>query len=146
MDDAFYKLNHNGFGFYRTNYPPARLVKLASQLDKLSIEDKIATIGSAADLAAAGYGTTPALLAFLQGFGSESSQMVWAQALDSLNYVKSVFGEDEDIKRGLENFTLKLIGDAVEKIGWEPAADEGYLAGLLRKRLLLAAVVNGHPK
>lgn len=71
---------------------------------------------------------------------------MWAQALDSLNYVKSVFGEDEDIKRGLESFTLKLISDAVEKIGWEPAADEDYLTGLLRKRLLLSAVVNGHSK
>ncbi|KAK8862013.1 peptidase family M1-domain-containing protein [Apiospora arundinis] len=146
IDDDFYKLNHNGFGFYRTNYPPARLAKLGTQLEKLTIEDKVATLGSARDLASAGYGTTPALLAFLQGFGAETSQIVWNQALNTLGSVKSVFGDNDEIKKGLEKFTLKLINDAVERVGWEPASGEDFLTGLLRKRLLLTAVVNGHPK
>ncbi|KAI0136974.1 peptidase family M1 [Xylariales sp. AK1849] len=143
--DDFYKLNHNGTGFYRTNYPPARLAKLGLQLDKLSVDDKASIIGSATALANSGYGTTPALLSFLQGFGAETSQIVWTQALNSINSVKSVFGEDDAIKTGLVNFTLKLINNAVENIGWEQNEGEGFLLGLLRNRLLLNAVVNSHP-
>ncbi|KAI8630705.1 peptidase family M1 [Xylariaceae sp. FL1651] len=145
IDNDFYKLNSNATGFYRTNYPPARLAKLGTQLGRLSNEDKISMIGSAADLAFSGYGTTPTLLSFIQGFGSETNHLVWAQVLDSLNAVKAIFGDDETIKKGLEKFSLKLVGDAVEKVGWEFTEDEDYLSGLLRKRLLLNAAANGHP-
>lgn len=146
IDDDFYKINSNATGFYRTNYPPARLAKLSTQLDRLSTEDKISIIGSAADLAFSGYGTTPALLSFVEGFGNETNHLVWAQVLDSLNLVKAIFGDDDAIKKGLEKFTLKLVSGAVEKLGWVFPEGEGYLTGLLRKRLLLSAAVNNHPE
>lgn len=146
INDDFYKLNHNGTGFYRTNYPPSRLTKLGSQLDKLSVDDRASIIGSAAALAKAGYATTPALLSFLEGLCTESSQIVWDSALGSINYVKAVFSDDEAIQTGLRSFTLKLIDDAVEKVGWEPQQDESFLAGLLRKRLLISAVANNHAR
>ncbi|KAG4221121.1 hypothetical protein PC116_g30402 [Phytophthora cactorum] len=146
IDDNFYKINSNATGFYRTNYPPARLAKLSKHLDRLSNEDKISIIGSAADLAFSGYGTTPALLSFLEGFRGETNQLVWAQVLDSLGHVKTIFGDDEAIKSGLEKFTLKLVSDAVEEIGWDFPEGEDYLRGLLRKRLLLSAAANGHPQ
>ena len=79
IDDNFYKLNSDATGFYRTNYPPARLAKLSTQLDRLSNEDKISTVGSAAELAFSGIGTTPALLSFIEGFGQETNYFVWAQ-------------------------------------------------------------------
>ncbi|KAI1347736.1 peptidase family M1-domain-containing protein [Xylaria sp. FL0043] len=145
IDNDFYKLNSNATGFYRTNYPPARLAKLGTQLDRLSSEDKISIIGSAADLAFSGYGSPTALLSFVQGFSEETNYLVWCQVLDSLSTLKSVFGQDDLIKEGLEKFSLKLINNAVEKIGWEFPEDEDYLTGMLRKRLLLHAVANGHP-
>ncbi|KAH9907781.1 peptidase family M1-domain-containing protein [Xylariomycetidae sp. FL2044] len=145
MDDEFYKINSNATGFYRTNYPPARLTKLSTQLDRLNSEEKISMIGSAADLAFSGYGSTPALLSFLEGFKAETNHLVWAQVLDSLGSVKSIFGDDETIKKGLEKFTLQLVGDAVGKTGWDFREGEHYLQGLLRKRLLLSAAANGHP-
>ncbi|KAG6024767.1 hypothetical protein E4U41_001688 [Claviceps citrina] len=144
IDDDFYKLNSGATGFYRVNYPPARLAKLASQLDRLSTEDKIAIIGSTADLAFAGNSTTPALLSFLQGFGDEKHPLVWTQVLDSIASVKSVFSEDKDIKKGLEKFTLKLISGKARAVGWDAAAEEGYLETIQRKRILGTAVSNGH--
>ncbi|OAQ69696.1 aminopeptidase 2 [Pochonia chlamydosporia 170] len=144
IDDEFYKLNSGATGFYRVNYPPARLAKLSTQLDRLSTEDKIAIIGSTADLAFAGNSTTAALLTFLEGFSKETHPLVWTQVLDSIGSVKSVFGEDEDIKKGLENFVVKLLSDKVTEIGWDGAEDEEYLTTMLRKRIILAAVANGH--
>ncbi|XXH05230.1 hypothetical protein Hte_011655 [Hypoxylon texense] len=146
IDDDFYKINSNATGFYRTNYPPARLAKLGTQLERLSNEDKISIVGSAADLAFSGYGTTPALLSFIAGFGGETNHLCWAQVLDSLNLVKATFGDDDTIKRGLEKFTLKLISGVVEQVGWDFPEGEDYLTGLLRKRLLLSAAANGHPE
>ncbi|PHH86097.1 hypothetical protein CDD83_10766 [Cordyceps sp. RAO-2017] len=142
--DGFYKLNSGATGFYRVNYPPARLARLSGQLDRLGTEDKIAIISSTADLAFAGNGTTAALLTFLRGFGAEAHPLVWTQVLDSIASVKSVFAEDAELKRGLERFALELIRDKVRQVGWDFADDEGYLTGLLRKQLIGVAVASGH--
>ncbi|KAG6266511.1 hypothetical protein E4U47_005743 [Claviceps purpurea] len=146
IDDEFYKLNSGATGFYRVNYPPARLAKFATQLDKLSTEDKIAMVGSTADLAFAGNNTTPALLTFLQGFGKETHPLVWTQVLDSIASVKSVFSEDKDIKKGLDKFTLKLISSKANEVGWESAPNEGYLDTILRKHILGTGVSISHPE
>ncbi|CRK17448.1 hypothetical protein BN1708_012056, partial [Verticillium longisporum] len=90
IDSEFYKLNSGASGFYRVNYPPERLLQLGKQLDRLSIEDKIAIIGSAGDLAFSGNGTTAALLSFIQGFSKEDNYLVWSQvdmSYDAWNYL-----------------------------------------------------------
>lgn len=43
VDEKFYKFNSDQIGFYRTNYPPARLSKLGEDRSLLSIEDRIGT-------------------------------------------------------------------------------------------------------
>lgn len=74
-EDTFYKVNKDLAGFYRTNYPPARLERLGQSLGLLSTEDKIGLLGDAAALAVSGEGTTPALLALLEGFKNESNYL-----------------------------------------------------------------------
>lgn len=145
INDDFYLINKNATAFYRVNYPPKRLEKLGTQLNRLTTEDKIFITGSAADLAFSGYGTTPALLSFIQGFTEETHFRVLSQALDSIGLIKSIFGDDETIKKGLEAFTLRLIDNALKKVGWDVPANEDYNASLLRRRLFLTAGVNGHP-
>lgn len=73
--DNFYKINANLSGFYRTNYPAARLAQLGKSLDLLSTEDKIGLIGDAAALAVSGEGTSAALLALLEGFKGETDYL-----------------------------------------------------------------------
>ncbi len=73
MDETFYKLNADNNGFYRTNYPPARLAKLGADRAKLSIEDRIGLIADTGALAVAGYATTTALLTLVENFKDEQS-------------------------------------------------------------------------
>lgn len=101
-------------------------------------------IGDAGALALSGEASTPALLAFVEGFQSETNFLVWSRVLASLGTVKSVFSEDEAITNALKRFTLKLISPAVERIGWESRAGDDFLVSQLRAALLLAAGVNGH--
>lgn len=74
VDETFYKFNKNQTGFYRTNYPSARLTKLGAERAKLSAEDKIGLIADAAALAVAGQGTTAGLLALVEQFKDESNK------------------------------------------------------------------------
>jgi aminopeptidase N len=144
VDNTFYKLNTDNTGFYRTNYPPARLAKLGKQIEKLTISDKIGLIGDAGALALSGAGNTPALLAFVEGFSAEENYLVWSQITSSLGTIKSIFSEDIEITEGLKSFTLKLIGDAVSKIGWDFKDGEDYLTGQLRALLISSAGLNGN--
>lgn len=144
IDDAFYKINADQTGFYRTNYPPQRLSKLASATDKLSTEDKVGIIGDAAALAISGDATTPALLSFVQGFQQEQEYVVWAQIQMSLAKVRSVFSNNKQISDALKKFSLKLCSPVVEKVGWDFPADEDFLTGQLRKLLLAMAAGAGH--
>src|SRR5271156_4479004 len=54
VDDQFYKINANQSGFYRTNYPPQRLMRLGDSHDCLSTEDKVGLMGDATALAISG--------------------------------------------------------------------------------------------
>jgi len=146
VDEAFYKINVDSTGFYRTNYPPARLASIGKHIDQLSISDKIGLIGDAGALALSGDATTPALLGFLESFSSEENQLVLAQITTSLGTVKSIFSENEEISEALRAFTLKLINDTVAKVGWEYHPDEDYLTGQLRALLIDTAGMNGNKR
>lgn len=144
IESSFYKLNVENAGFYRIKYPPRRLAKLGTQMDQLSVSDKIGLIGDAGALAASGESSTPGLLALIEGCSSESKYLVWSQILGSLGTVKSVFSDDTAITDGLKSFILKLIGSAVQKVGWKVLPDEDLLTSKLRSLLILSAGLNGH--
>ena len=74
IDETFYKLNSDQVGFYRTNYPPARLELLGKERHKLSAEDKIGLVADAAALAVAGQGTTAGLLVLVEKFKDEKNK------------------------------------------------------------------------
>ncbi|KAK4938387.1 hypothetical protein LTR10_021186 [Elasticomyces elasticus] len=144
VDDDFYKINADQSGFYRTNYPPQRLVKLGEAQDRLSEEDKIGLMGDATALAIAGNSTTAALLSLLEGFQNEKSYLVWSQIASSLSKVRSVFSTNKEISTGLKKFSLKLFSPAAEAIGWEFPEGEEWLTGQSRKLLLGYAAGAGH--
>lgn len=73
LDTSFYQLNTGKYGYYRVNYPAARLASLAQNKDKLSIADKGGIISDAAAMAISGYGSTGGLLSFLSALGDETS-------------------------------------------------------------------------
>ncbi|RFU81792.1 peptidase family m1 [Trichoderma arundinaceum] len=146
VSSEFYKVNANAIGFYKVNYPTERLSIMASQLNRLSTEDKIFTISSAADMAFAGYNNTAAMLHFLEGFGRETHYRVIKQALDSVQVVQSIFHDDHIIRKGLGNFVLQLIERNLSMCGWDYRQGEDYNTTLSRNQVLLAAGINGHPE
>jgi hypothetical protein len=103
-------------------------------------------VGDAGALALSGEAATPGLLAFVEGFQSETNHLVWSQVLGSISTVKAVFSEDETIASALKKFTLKLVSPAVEKIGWEASPTDDFLTTQLRALLILTAGLNGHEK
>jgi aminopeptidase N len=55
-----------------------------------------------------------------------------------------VFSGVEDISSALKKYALKLVTPAVEHIGWDFKAGEGFLVGQLRAQLITSAGLLGH--
>ncbi|KAF2097331.1 hypothetical protein NA57DRAFT_57923 [Rhizodiscina lignyota] len=144
VDESFYKINKDQTGFYRTNYPPARLTKLGAARSQLSIEDKVGLISDAAALANSGDGTTAGFLALIEGFADEDNYLVWQGMMAALGHIRSVFADDEVISKGLRKFTLILTTPAVDRLGWDFPPNEDLLTGQLRALVLSSAGVTGH--
>lgn len=161
VDEGFYKLNSNQTCFYRVNYPPARLAQMGMDNEKLSTEDKIGLIADAGALAISGDATTASLLTFLSALSHETnnayvkqnlrpniplitSHRVWSQMMASLSNIRSIFAENNAVADGLKKFTLKLVSQATESIGWDFKPEEDYLTGQLRALLISTAGSAGH--
>lgn len=144
VDESFYKVNVDQTGFFRTNYPPERLIKLGEARQQLSIEDRIGLVGDAAGLAQSGDGTTTGYLALIERFQDEQNYLVWSQVLSTLGTVKSTFSSDPAIAEALRVFTLKLVTPIADKVGWDFAPNEDYLTGQLRALVISAAGLAGH--
>ncbi|KAF8431269.1 peptidase family M1-domain-containing protein [Terfezia claveryi] len=145
LDTSHYKLNDGQNGFYRVNYSPERLAKLAEVKKSLSVSDRVGVIADAAAMAVAGLGSTTGLLSFLAGLEDEESYLVWAEIIEQLGKCRSVFAESSpEIEERLKKFTLYLVAPAVKKIGWEFKPGEDFLTGRLRALLISAAGSAGH--
>lgn len=107
--------------------------------------NSLGLVGDAGALSISGEAATPGLLAFIEGFGKETDYLVWSSVLGAIGTVKSVFSEDEELAIALKKFTLKLIDEAVQKIGWEFAPKDDFLTTQLRSLLIITAGLNDHP-
>ena len=118
-------------------------------------------VADASALAVAGLGTTAGLLTLIESFKDESNKAyvtvsepsnqliavsVWSQVIASLGNIRSIFADNDAVAAGLKAFTLRLVGPAVEKIGWEFALSENFLTGQLRALLISTAGNAGHEK
>lgn len=144
VDESFYKINADQTGFYRTNYPPERLVKLGAARHSLTIEDRIGLIGDAYALGVSGHGKTTGFLALIERFQDEENYLVWSQILNNLQNIRSIFADVKDVSESLKQFTLNLVTPAVNKTGWEFKEGEDYLTGQLRVLLIGTAGLVGH--
>jgi aminopeptidase N len=145
LDATYYKLNSSQNGFYRVNYPADKLTKLGEMREKLSVSDRVGLIADAAAMSFAGLATTAGLLGFLAGLKSEQSYLVWAEIVEQLGKLRSICAESsEEIRDGLNKFTLELVSQTVDRLGWEFGPDEDFLTGRLRALAISTAGSVGH--
>lgn len=141
---AFYKINANSAGFYRTLYPPSRLAKLGHHLELLSTEDKIGLLGDASALAVSGDHRTSSLLILAEGFQREENTLVWNYLQTALANLLSIFASNKEIYASLKNYILRLVSRAVDDIGWDFKEGEDYLRIRLRQIIISLAGRAGH--
>ncbi|VVT46863.1 uncharacterized protein SAPINGB_P001425 [Magnusiomyces paraingens] len=140
----FFLLNKNQTNVYRVNYSAEQLTNIASNIEKLSLNDRIGVVADAASLAIAGSGSTSGLLSLILALKKDTSFEVWSEILKRLGALRSVwFEQDEESQKGLAALTRDVLSYNLEQLGWEFAKDEGYRTGRLRTLIIGSSVKVG---
>lgn len=130
-------VNAGGHGFYRACYSGKLLEMLSVNVfENLSAIERFNLVNDSWAMTIAGYLSLSEYLKMLSIFKNESDKNVWTIISGSLSYLERVVQESE--RELLASFTRSLMSPALERLGWQPAADESELTGQLRSILVSA--------
>lgn len=141
----FFLLNKDVTGVYRVKYSQERLEKITSNIQKLSLNDKIGLLADAAAGASAGVSKTDNLLSVILALKKETNYNLWCEILSQYSSLKTkAFEQPKEVIKGLEAFIRDVISFNLERLGWEFPEGEDYLTVELRSSLISTAMANGH--
>ena len=139
------KVNINGSGYYRVQYPEFIWRSLASQLDEdhtfISAVDRAQLIDDAFALLEAGQLDEAIPLELIAYLPQERSLVPWQVALSHLSSLSELFIETESREK-LNAFIVSLLKPVYKELGWE---DNGtHVQRLLREHIIKAAIEAGY--
>ncbi|ANB10969.1 Aap1p [Sugiyamaella lignohabitans] len=146
---AFYKLNADQAGLYRTLYPPERVVKLsqAGADNLLSVEDRVGLIADTASLSVSGYQKTSALLDLISLWKNEKEPNVWMEMLKRFGAIRKTWiFQPESTTDALKQLLGELVLPKVNELGWNFHAEESLLQQQLKGTLFSSAVSSENDK
>ncbi len=142
---SYVKINHDFIGYYRVQYPSAYLDKFVphlvskelSELNRLSIlDDVMASV-------LAGSTSTEVALNLIKNCTAEDSYVVWRCINGFIGKLTSLVA-DQDYFQDLNNFTLSVMTEIANKVGWKPKDGEHHTQSLLRMMVLSRVGQLGH--
>ena len=139
-----YKANAGGAGFYRVSYDEANWACITEAFTGFAESDRSQLVDDAFAIAGSGYLAPTVALEITKGLATEGSLSVWAAAIRYLyKYELLLRDQSEECLSNLSRFVASTISAALSVLGWEPKPGESQLDGLLRVKLLYAAVLLG---
>ncbi|ODV68811.1 hypothetical protein HYPBUDRAFT_105481 [Hyphopichia burtonii NRRL Y-1933] len=153
--DKFFKLNKDTKGAYRVNYSPYILQNnILPHFDQLSTKDKIGFIADVASIAITGdkYTSTTTLLKLLKAVVIDHDALgeeyvVWLELGKRLGNLLTTFGGvDDDLTRGLTNFSKELYSKLSIKLLNAKLDEDNFLEVKLRAEIFEHAGLFGVPE
>ena len=127
-------VNAGGHGFYRVQYAPPLLRKMAGALKKLAPIERFNLVSDCFALTQAGAMPAPDYLDLTARFLDETDRNVWTALIGSWGYVNRTIRDEQ--RADLEALVRHRVGPAVERLGWEAQPGEDELERQLRGDLL----------
>ncbi len=129
--DSVVKANFGDAGYYRTSYTPSMLAKLASRMSSLSPEDRLNILGDTWAMVMAQRASATSYLDLVTSLGGEKTAAIWHEVLGSIAYIDRLErGRPERV--AYRERMIELLRPQLERLGWEPRAEEPAPDTLLR--------------
>jgi puromycin-sensitive aminopeptidase len=127
--------NQDHMSFCRVIYQPAQLKKLAANINKLPVLDRLGILADSFEASKAGYTSTVDTLQLLQAYENEDNTFVWDVLTGVLAGIRSTM-RDEDLREAMKPLGRKLAATQVTRLGWEEKPEESHFDTLLRPTVL----------
>ena len=147
-EEDWFKVNVGCVGYYRVHYKddrdinrlkPAIENKILDEVDRLSLIDDIFA------LVQAGKAETTDALVLIKAFkNSETSYVVWSSVMNCLSKLRVLIAHDENLDAKFQAFTIDLMSNVCEHVGWNAQPGEPHVMSLLRSNVLTRMGVYGH--
>ncbi|MBW8827379.1 MAG: M1 family metallopeptidase [Acidobacteria bacterium] len=129
-------VNAGGHGFYRVRYSSALLGQLRSRVFDLEPVERALLVDDAWASVLAAQAEAPAFLELAGAFGEERDPAVWTTLTAALGAIDRIL--DGDGRAKFQGYVRRLVGPALEQLGWEPQPGEDDLTGETRKLVITA--------
>jgi len=123
-------VNAGGSGFYRVQYPPSHLQRLADRLADLDAVERFDLLGDTWAAVVAGRAELQDMLTLAGSLGGERDPDVWGQVTGALRFLHHVL-PDASLDT-LASVVRALLAPLLEALGWERRADEPERTATLR--------------
>nr|MBA2450690.1 M1 family metallopeptidase [Chloroflexota bacterium] len=134
--------NESGHGFYRVRYAPELLRTLTANVqENLNAVERFNLLGDTWASVVAGLTPVGEFVRLAKLFGDETDRNVWVALLGGFGYLHGMLAPDDRPK--LHAFVRRLVGPAVERLGWESRQGESELIAQLRGTLINALGILG---
>jgi puromycin-sensitive aminopeptidase len=127
-------VNAGGHGFYRVRYDEAALAALQPKVGELEPVERALLVDDTWAAVLAGDTEAIALLDLLRGYGDERDPAVWSTIAGVLAAVDRVL--EGDGRAAFQTYVRDLVGPALARLGWEPAAGEDELSRQARQTVI----------
>ena len=133
--------NAGGHGFYRVRYAPDLLAALRPAIPDLAPVERSLLVDDTWAAVLAGDTDAIDLLDLLRGYQGETDAAVWSTMAGVLGAVDRIL--DGEARAAYQTYVRDLVGPALERLGWEPAAGEAELTRQARQTVISALGVIG---
>ena len=149
-DQTWYKVNPEFVGYYRVAYDDAdvnnmEMLKAAIQSQTLSEVDRLGLLDDLFALVQAGKAKTVDALKLMDAFkDKEESYVCWSAIVNCLVKLRIILSDSKFYESHFQPFTVDLMSNISNQIGWEKINDEHHTKSLLRGQILGWMGCNGH--
>eukprot|EP01100_Stratorugosa_tubuloviscum_P002329 TRINITY_DN1544_c0_g2_i1.p1 TRINITY_DN1544_c0_g2~~TRINITY_DN1544_c0_g2_i1.p1 ORF type:complete len:897 (+),score=492.54 TRINITY_DN1544_c0_g2_i1:157-2847(+) len=140
------KANNNQSGVYRIKYSDELANKLHTALEQKSFKgsDRLGIQNDAFALAKAGFQSTTQALDLAKSYSIERNYAVFLDLLYNIADLRVLLQPDEPAAIAAKKFTIQLIANATNELGWDKKIGEDAQIGLLRSLLIGTTGICGH--
>lgn len=124
-----------GSGFYRTKYSDDLFASLLGHLTALDDLERYQLVADTWSLVKSGQVRSSTFLDLVGAYGEETEQQIWSIVTGGLAALEHHVVSDES-RTAFQAFVSKLVGPALDRLGWAPQPHESDLVRKLRGNLI----------